>query len=138
VGWCFALLGTVARAEIDWCAPHLVKKAAAVTAAKMVKPETPQERTTRLKNFYDRNSDGIVDRDEWYQNHFSRVMIDDTNKDHQIIYAEEAREGMRCYLQQLDRNKDGIVSEQEVREHAEAEFLKLDRNNNGQLELGEL
>jgi len=117
----------------------LSERVFAAEALKKVRPETPEERTTRLKNFYDKNSDGIVDRGEWYQNHFARVMHADVNKDREIVYSQEAcDESQRSYLQSLDRNKDEVVTEQEVMEHVESQFLKLDRNNNGQLELTEL
>lgn len=127
-----------AIAEIDWCSPMIVKQAQVIAASKQTKPETPQQRLARLTSVYDKNSDGMIDRDEYLWNHFNRVMVRDLNKDQQIIYAEEAPIEARCYLQNIDLNKDGIVSEQEAREHADSEYRSLDKNNNGQIELSEI
>lgn len=136
-----ALIGfqSSARAEwVDWCAPTSVKRVIAEAKSETVKKETPQERTDRLTRTYDSNKDGIVERDEYYENHFKRTMVNDKNKDGKITYSEEIPLEGRCSYQHLDLDKDGVFSEEEIREHYETSFRSLDKNNNGQLELSEL
>lgn len=104
-------------------------------------PATAADRFASL----DRNRDGLVSADEYSADALFSLL--DADRNYRVTAAEldavlgAQGDGMPSAadrIRNLDRNGDGELNDEELRNAAEARFQWLDKNDDGKLDLSEL
>lgn len=107
--------------------------------------QVPPATATEHFETLDTNKDGLVGKDEYESsNLFAQLDGDRNNR----ITADELEailgpqeDGMPSAADRIrvaDGNDDGELSDEELRRNAEMQFTRLDRNNDGRLDLAEM
>ncbi len=93
----------------------------------------------------DSDGDGKISTDEFKARHSAKLMESDLNSDGKVTFEEmqEAREKRRearakAFFDLLDTDKDGAVTEAELKARPDPRFAKLDADKDGVLSADEL
>lgn len=84
----------------------------------------------------DRNSDGFIDRGEFYERMVEQFFFADANRDGRLVPAELPGVPPEV-IKGADRDGDGALSLPEFTEAREADFERADANRDGPLSRGE-
>jgi hypothetical protein len=111
----------------------LIAVAAVTVGAPRALAENPAEAFT----ITDRNSDGFIDRGEFYQRMVEVFFFADRNRDGKLVPAELPRVAPAIF-KAADRNHDGALSLAEFTEARAIDFNQADRNGDGLLSRAEV
>ena len=84
----------------------------------------------------DRNSDGFIDRGEFYERMVEQFFFADANRDGRLVPAELPGVTAEVF-KGADRDADGVLSLPEFTEAREADFDQADTNKDGLLSRAE-
>jgi Ca2+-binding EF-hand superfamily protein len=84
----------------------------------------------------DRNSDGFIDRGEFYERMVEQFFFADSNRDGRLVPAELPGVPAEVF-KGADRDGDGVLGLPEFTEAREADFDKADTNKDGLLSRAE-